>query len=70
MDPVPAPVSSSPARAGDAASASWPESLQKAVMEFVLQWAERRQGSAAELIAALEEEVGWPARHVLSGALH
>jgi hypothetical protein len=69
MDPVPAPVSSSPARAGDAASASWPESLQKAVMEFVLQWAERRQGSAAELIAALEEEVGWPARHVLSGAL-
>ena len=69
MHPVPAPVSDAPARAGGAASASWPESLQKAVMEFVLQWAQRRQGSAAELIAALEEEAGWPARHVLPGAL-
>ncbi len=38
-------------------------------MEFVWQWVAARQGSAAELLGGLEEELGWPARHVLAGAL-
>jgi len=37
--------------------------------EFVLKWIGGRQGSAAELVRALEEEIGWPARHVLASIL-
>ncbi|MGA2557279.1 MAG: hypothetical protein ABSG04_13495 [Verrucomicrobiota bacterium] len=69
MEPAAPPISHSPARAGAAASAAWPESLQRQAMEFALQWVVHRQGSAAELLGGLEEEVGWPARHVLPGAL-
>jgi hypothetical protein len=37
--------------------------------EFVLKWIGGRQGSAAELVRAIQEEVGWPARHVLASIL-
>ena len=37
--------------------------------EFVLKWIAARQGSAVELVRAIQEEVGWPARHVLSSIL-
>jgi hypothetical protein len=37
--------------------------------EFVVKWINGRQGSAAELVRALEEEVGWPARHALTPIL-
>jgi hypothetical protein len=43
--------------------------IRSQVKEFVAQWVRQRQGSASELIRALDEEVGWPARHVLSGIL-
>jgi hypothetical protein len=69
MDPLAAPVSPLPGRAAEAASAPSPESMQKEAMEYVWQWVLRRQGSPAELIGGLEEELGWPARHVLPGAL-
>jgi hypothetical protein len=34
-----------------------------------LRWIARRQGSPAELISAVEEEAGWPARHCLAEIL-
>jgi hypothetical protein len=37
--------------------------------EFILKWIGGRQGSAAELVRALEEEVGWPARLALPSIL-
>jgi hypothetical protein len=37
--------------------------------EFVLKWIRGRQGSAAELVRAIQEELGWPARHVLISIL-
>jgi hypothetical protein len=37
--------------------------------EFVLKWIAGRQGSAAELVHAIQEEIGWPARHVLASIL-
>ncbi len=37
--------------------------------EFVLKWIGGRQGSAAELVRAIQEEVGWPARLVLAPIL-
>jgi len=37
--------------------------------EFVLKWIGGRQGSAAELVRAIQEEVGWQARHVLAPIL-
>jgi hypothetical protein len=37
--------------------------------EFVLKWIRGRQGSAAELARAIQEELGWPARHVLVSIL-
>jgi hypothetical protein len=38
--------------------------------EFVLRWISGRQGSAAELVRAIQDEVGWPARHVLNSILN
>jgi len=37
--------------------------------EFVLKWISGRQGSAAELVRAIQEEVGWPARLALAPIL-
>jgi len=69
MEPSVAPHGRSPARAGEPAAASWPESLRRQAQEYTRQWIVHRQGSPAELIAGLEEEVGWPARHLLPGVL-
>jgi hypothetical protein len=69
MEPPVAPHGRPPARAGEAAAASWPESLRRQAQEYTRQWIVHRQGSPAELIAGLEEEVGWPARHLLPGVL-
>jgi hypothetical protein len=46
-----------------------PEAIRQKTRAFVLQWIARRQGSPAELIRALEEEAGWPARHCLAAVL-
>jgi hypothetical protein len=43
--------------------------IREQAREFVLKWIRARQGSAAELIRAIQDEIGWPARHVLSGIL-
>ncbi|HEY3856011.1 MAG TPA: hypothetical protein VGO67_16605 [Verrucomicrobiae bacterium] len=37
--------------------------------EFVLKWIGGRQGSAAELVREMQEEVGWPSRHALTSIL-
>src|SRR5271154_1202431 len=39
------------------------------VLKLAADWIQRRQGSAAELIRDLEDEVGWPARHLVVDAL-
>jgi hypothetical protein len=41
------------------------EAIRQRSREIALDWVERRQGSAGELIQALEEEAGWPARHMV-----
>ena len=69
MDPIAGPVSHSTARAGRAASASWPDSLQQQALEFVWQWVAARQGSPAELIGGLEEETGLAGAPLLAGVL-
>jgi hypothetical protein len=46
-----------------------PEVIREKTRTLALQWIAHRQGSPAELIRALEEEVGWPARHCLSAIL-
>ena len=46
-----------------------PEAIRQKARTFILQWIAHRQGSPAELIRALEEEVGWPARHCLTAIL-
>jgi hypothetical protein len=46
-----------------------PEAIRQKARIFILQWIAQRQGSPAELIRALEEEVGWPARHCLTSIL-
>jgi len=46
-----------------------PESIQLQTSDCLLHWIAHRQGSPAELLRALEEQVGWPARHVLLAAL-
>jgi hypothetical protein len=46
-----------------------PEAIRQKARAFILQWIAHRQGSAAELIRALEEEAGWPARHCLAPIL-
>jgi hypothetical protein len=43
--------------------------MPREVLEYTRHWIVHRQGSPAELIAGLEEEVGWPARHLLPGVL-
>ena len=42
---------------------------QDQLAEFLLQWVRRRQGSPADLLRALEQEAGWPARLMLPSAL-
>lgn len=43
--------------------------IRPQAMEFVRRWIRLRQGSAEDLARAIEEEVGWPARHVLNSVL-
>jgi hypothetical protein len=43
--------------------------MQQQALEFTRQWIVHRQGSAGELIRDLEEQIGWPARHILAGVL-
>ncbi len=69
MEPSAAPIARSPARAGDAPAAAWPESMQRQALEYTRQWVVERQGSSGELIRGLEEQLGWPARHILPGVL-
>jgi hypothetical protein len=45
------------------------ERFRQQARTFILKWIAHRQGSAAELIRALEEEAGWPARHCVAGIL-
>jgi hypothetical protein len=45
------------------------EAIRQKVRTFILQWISHRQGSAAELVRALEEEAGWPARLCLEPVL-
>jgi len=40
------------------------KTIRQECFEIALDWIRRRQGSAAELIRALEDEAGWPARHL------
>jgi hypothetical protein len=54
-------------RAGE--GAAWPETMRRQATEYTMRWMAGRQGSPAELIAGLEEEIGWPARHILPGVL-
>ena len=68
MEPPVAPPGRPPARTGGAA-ALWPEPLRRQALEYTRQWIVHRQGSPADLIAGLEEQVGWPARHLLPGVL-
>src|SRR5277367_1401978 len=46
-----------------------PEAIRQKARAFILQWIAHRQGSPAELIRALEDEAGWPARHCLAEIL-
>jgi hypothetical protein len=46
-----------------------PEAIRQKARAFILQWIAHRQGSAAELVRALEEQAGWPARHCLAPIL-
>jgi hypothetical protein len=46
-----------------------PEDIRQKARAFVVEWIAHRQGSPAELIRALEEEAGWPARHCLASIL-
>jgi hypothetical protein len=69
MNSLVAPPGRPPARTGEAAAAPWPESLRREAVEYVRHWIVHRQGSPADLIAGLEEQVGWPARHILEGVL-
>jgi hypothetical protein len=46
-----------------------PEAIRQKARAFIPQWIAHRQGSPAELIRALEEEAGWPARHCLAEIL-
>lgn len=48
---------------------SWPDNLRQQALEYTRHWIVERQGSPAELIAGLEELMGWPARHILPGVL-
>ena len=43
--------------------------MQRQALEYTRQWIVHRQGSPGELIRDLEEQVGWPARHILAGVL-
>ncbi|HEY3914484.1 MAG TPA: hypothetical protein VGN61_08365 [Verrucomicrobiae bacterium] len=43
--------------------------IREQAREFVLKWIRGRQGSAAELVRAIQEDVGWPARLVLPSIL-
>jgi hypothetical protein len=42
-----------------------PEEIRQKTRSFILKWIAHRQGSPAEMIRAVEEEAGWPARHCL-----
>jgi hypothetical protein len=46
-----------------------PEAVRQEARAFILDWIARRQGSAGELLQALEDEIGWPARHCLAPIL-
>jgi hypothetical protein len=46
-----------------------PEAIREQARVFVLKWIQHRQGSAAELVRALEDHAGWPARHCLASIL-
>lgn len=46
-----------------------PEAICQKTRAFVLKWIASRQGSAAELVRALEEEAGWRARLCLAAVL-
>jgi len=45
------------------------DAIRRQSQEIILDWIERRQGSARELLWALEDEAGWPARHLVLGIL-
>ena len=45
------------------------EVLRKETLELVRAWIVHRQGSPADLIRHLEEEAGWPARHLVLSVL-
>ena len=68
MEPLPAPPSQPPRPCGEA-TAPWPETMQRQAVEFTRQWIVHRQGSPGELLRGLEEQLGWPARHILPGVL-
>jgi hypothetical protein len=46
-----------------------PEVILRETTDFVRDWLVRRQGSPAELVRGVEEQVGWRARHVLMQVL-
>ena len=68
MEPLPAPSSQPPGQGGITA-APWPETMQRQALEYTRQWIVHRQGSPGELLRGLEEQLGWPARHILPGVL-
>ena len=58
-----------PSAPADESAAVTEAELRRQVLEYTRRWIVHRQGSPAELIAGLEEEIGWPARHLLPGVL-
>lgn len=53
----------------ETAAAISTESIQRETSDFVKHWIIHRQGSPAELVRGLEEQVGWRARHLLLDVL-
>lgn len=45
------------------------EGIREKAREFILKWIAHRQGPAPELVRAVEEELGWPARLCLADLL-
>jgi hypothetical protein len=46
-----------------------PEEIREKARAFIRQWVNVQQGSPAELVRRLEEELGWPARLYVAGIL-
>ena len=64
-----APEEPKPPAASQSVSEKPADLLRNQTKELARRWITLRQGSPGELLRSVEEEIGWPARHVLASVL-